>query len=233
MTDTNGLYHMRARYYNPEIRRFINQDVVLGSIVNSQSLNRNVYAKNNPVLYIDPDGNFPLLISMAVGAAVGAVVSGTTAIVTEYLTTGKVDWENVGIATAAGAASGALAGSGVGLVGAIAGNAAISGGSYVATKLVHDEEPTVEGVLGSTVLGGIAGRIGGPGAFTKVQPYLDTIRRSEILGLESGVMFNKMQLAETGQNLVISNIFRTFAGNLVTNSPSFYNSEAEAYAGNK
>ncbi len=33
ITDDNGLYHMRARYYNPQIKRFINQDVLTGNIV--------------------------------------------------------------------------------------------------------------------------------------------------------------------------------------------------------
>lgn len=32
MTDPNGLYQMRARYYNPEIKRFVNRDVLSGSI---------------------------------------------------------------------------------------------------------------------------------------------------------------------------------------------------------
>ena len=34
-TEINGLLYMRTRYYNPEIKRFINQDTVLGSITNS------------------------------------------------------------------------------------------------------------------------------------------------------------------------------------------------------
>lgn len=29
MTDDNGLYYMRARYYNPEIKRFMSRDVLL------------------------------------------------------------------------------------------------------------------------------------------------------------------------------------------------------------
>jgi len=32
MTDNNGLYYMRARFYSPEIKRFINQDILLGNV---------------------------------------------------------------------------------------------------------------------------------------------------------------------------------------------------------
>ncbi|HHY30026.1 MAG TPA: hypothetical protein GX520_04935, partial [Syntrophaceticus sp.] len=39
MSDENGLYYLRARYYNPDIKRFINLDVLLGSIDEGQSLN--------------------------------------------------------------------------------------------------------------------------------------------------------------------------------------------------
>ena len=55
-TDLTGLYYMRARYYNPEIKRFINQDVLLGGIEDSTSLNRYSYVNGNPVNYIDPFG---------------------------------------------------------------------------------------------------------------------------------------------------------------------------------
>ncbi len=58
-TDGNGLYYMRARYYSPEIRRFINQDIVTGIIENSQSLNRYAYCQGNPVNYFDPFGLEP------------------------------------------------------------------------------------------------------------------------------------------------------------------------------
>ncbi len=55
-TDTNGLYYMRARYYNPTILRFINQDVVLGTLTDIQSLNRYAYCEGNPVSFLDPFG---------------------------------------------------------------------------------------------------------------------------------------------------------------------------------
>ncbi len=55
-TDENGLYYMRARYYNPDIKRFINQDIKVGDIGSSQSLNRYAYCEGNPVSMVDPFG---------------------------------------------------------------------------------------------------------------------------------------------------------------------------------
>ena len=59
-TDGNGLYHMRARYYNTDIKRFINRDILTGDITNSQSLNRYSYVQGNPVSSTDPFGLCPL-----------------------------------------------------------------------------------------------------------------------------------------------------------------------------
>ena len=49
-TDSNGLVHMRARYYNPLIRRFINSDPA------RDQWNWFVYAGGNPISYVDPGG---------------------------------------------------------------------------------------------------------------------------------------------------------------------------------
>ena len=56
VTDGNGLIYMRARYYSPDMRRFINADVVAGDISDSTSLNRYSYVNGDPVSYIDPFG---------------------------------------------------------------------------------------------------------------------------------------------------------------------------------
>ena len=58
-TGQNGLYYMRARYYNQDIKRFINRDVVSGEITNSGSLNRYCYVQGNPVSLTDPFGLCP------------------------------------------------------------------------------------------------------------------------------------------------------------------------------
>ena len=58
-TDGNGLYYMRARYYDQDIKRFINRDILSGNIGNSQSLNRYCYVQGNPVSLTDPFGLCP------------------------------------------------------------------------------------------------------------------------------------------------------------------------------
>jgi len=56
MTDSNNLYYMRARFYNPEIKRFINQDILFGGIGEGQTLNRYAFVTGRPVSFVDPFG---------------------------------------------------------------------------------------------------------------------------------------------------------------------------------
>ena len=52
MTEPNGFYYMRARYYDPRVGRFISED----PIGFDGGINFYAYASNNPVLLIDPNG---------------------------------------------------------------------------------------------------------------------------------------------------------------------------------
>jgi len=56
LTEDNGLIYMRARYYSPTLRRFVNADKVHGDITNSLSLNRYTYVNGNPASFVDPEG---------------------------------------------------------------------------------------------------------------------------------------------------------------------------------
>ena len=56
VTDSNNLIYMRARYYSPELRRFVNADIISGTISEAITLNRYAYANGNPVSNIDPFG---------------------------------------------------------------------------------------------------------------------------------------------------------------------------------
>jgi len=47
---------MRARYYSPALRRFVNADKVHGDISNALSLNRYAFVNGNPAVNVDPKG---------------------------------------------------------------------------------------------------------------------------------------------------------------------------------
>ncbi|MBU7027823.1 MAG: hypothetical protein HXS48_12880, partial [Theionarchaea archaeon] len=57
--DATGLYYYGARYYDPEIGRFITRDPLGGVTLKPQSLNRYTYCVNNPLKYVDPTGLSP------------------------------------------------------------------------------------------------------------------------------------------------------------------------------
>lgn len=57
--DGNGLYYARARYYSPQLGRFLTKDPLLGRDEDGQSLNRYAYAQNNPLALIDISGLSP------------------------------------------------------------------------------------------------------------------------------------------------------------------------------
>lgn len=52
----NGLYFMRARFYDPQIGSFLGKDPIEATLADSQASNPYQYAGNNPMLAIDPKG---------------------------------------------------------------------------------------------------------------------------------------------------------------------------------
>jgi RHS repeat-associated protein len=53
--ETN-LYYFKARFYDPETGRFLNQDAYLGDVNTPPSLHRYLYAYSNPTVYVDLTG---------------------------------------------------------------------------------------------------------------------------------------------------------------------------------
>ncbi|MCH1627039.1 DNRLRE domain-containing protein [Fredinandcohnia quinoae] len=66
------MYYLMARYYNPENGVFISLDPVRGDIYNPITLNGYNYANNNPVMNVDPDGNWAI-VAFFVGGAINAL----------------------------------------------------------------------------------------------------------------------------------------------------------------
>lgn len=51
-----GLYHMGARFYDPQIGRWLSEDPASGPIFDPASLNFYSYVYNNPLVFVDPTG---------------------------------------------------------------------------------------------------------------------------------------------------------------------------------
>ena len=63
-----NLYNMNGRLYDPVVGRFLSPDPFIADPSFSQSYNRYAYCLNNPLKYIDPDGEFLLeLLTVIVG----------------------------------------------------------------------------------------------------------------------------------------------------------------------
>ena len=58
------LVDMKARWYSPQLGRFISPDSIVPDPSNPQSLNRYAYALGNPLKYVDPTGHFVKLPSL-------------------------------------------------------------------------------------------------------------------------------------------------------------------------
>jgi RHS repeat-associated protein len=65
--DATGLYYYGARYYDPQIGRFISPDMLIPNAADPQFLNKYSYCLNNPLSDNDPSGHFPwrLLLKQA------------------------------------------------------------------------------------------------------------------------------------------------------------------------
>jgi len=97
--DSTGLYYYGARYYDPEIGRFITPDTIVQAPYDPQTLNRYSYCRNNPINYIDPSGHifwFAAIAFVAACAAIGAVTSVAIAGASGQLTSWTAFWAAMG-----------------------------------------------------------------------------------------------------------------------------------------
>ncbi len=88
LTATTGLYHMRARDYDPLTGRFLSRDPVGADGMTPETHHRYAYALSNPLLYSDPSGMFSLIsvnISMNFNAMMQNIKNAAIQSAKEYI----------------------------------------------------------------------------------------------------------------------------------------------------
>ena len=162
-----GLIDMQARLYDPHLGRFLAPDPYVQAPDNHLSLNRYIYCMNNPLKYVDPDGEFWHIV---IGAAVGGLVN--------WISNGcEFSWKGLayfGVGAAVGAASaavggwaagtfnvsGILPGAAVGGITSGASSFALNGGNnLIAGNNFFDNwwSATKSGLISGAITGGIRG----------------------------------------------------------------------------
>lgn len=170
-----GLYSVGLRYYDPEVGRWINADSIDNAMLQIDQINGlNLYAfcLNNPVNYSDPTGGFVLSLTalILIGFGVGTAIGAGASIISQGIDKGwgNINWWQVGLDGLLGGVGGALMmtglgtvamagiGAGLGFVGSVGGHL-LNGSDFGSWQTWLD--------IGiSTVIGGVAGAIGGRGA---------------------------------------------------------------------
>ena len=132
-----GLVNMNARLYDPILGRFLSPDPYVQLPDNLQGFNRYTYGMNNPLCYVDENGEFWWL-------AAAAVVGGIINVATNW---NNIDnfWQGLGY-FGVGAAAGALGyATGGAVTGVLEGLAGVAGGATIGM---------VAGATSGFVLGG-------------------------------------------------------------------------------
>ena len=112
--DDAQMYYCKSRFYVPSWHRWLNSDSISYlEPKNITSLNLFTYCNNNPVMYVDPSGNFAILTLklLIVGTVIGALTGFGVSLVKELLSSNdgedsKVNWGSVINSTIVGAALG-------------------------------------------------------------------------------------------------------------------------------
>lgn len=220
-----GMYYLNSRYYDPEVGRFISPDTTDILEVQDDLYDKNLYAycDNNPVMRIDSSG---AVWHLAVGAVVG-VATQFVADVGIGLATGSSFGEVISslslVDYAAAAIGGAIAASGIGFAGAVVANATLGGTTYLANCSYKGVKSNKKDFIASTVIGGVAGAIGGSGANGKNMRGVYS-RSKQVINATKSVRKQAMYKAKvTGikQNITKSTGKTVLAG-IVSNVSNFF-----------
>lgn len=219
----SGLQYLHSREYAPSTGRFLSADP-LASIPGWQGAYG--YAGDAPSQWADPSGLcFP--ICNIVAGVIGGVVSAGVELGGQVVANhgfNNINWGNVAVAAATGAAAGALgplgAELGLGTIGSLgitaAGGAAANAAQYASTSVTQGANISLPGLGTSAALGGLGAALGGVW-----KPYNGlSFDPSGLYGLNPKLA-NALNLAnELGPNVTATGVGRQVLGSLVPFVPT-------------
>ena len=179
-----------------------------------------LYCGNNPVTRADDEGDF---WNIVVGAVVGAVFSVAAQVINNAIQ-GESLLDGVGTAALTGAASGALAASGVELVVSVVGNAAISMAGNATNQVIKNEgfdNFDVGDMLLDGAIGAIAGRVGGKGMgkYVNLKTLNKNLTKKVVSGsketIKQGVQYYVSQTKFAYKEYLVKPIFKSTATNVL------------------
>ena len=139
---TVGLINMNARLYDPVLHRFLQPDNFVQDPFNTQNFNRYGYCLNNPLMYVDQNGEEIITAIVVIGAIVGAYFGGAQA----NGSYNPLEWNYSRLSSWLGIVGGAVVGGVSAGVGSAVGGA-IAGGTTIVSSMVG-------GVVGGAISGG-------------------------------------------------------------------------------
>ena len=162
--EETGLMYFGARFYDPQLGRFITEDPADPDLSKAYSLNRYTYAWNNPMLWVDPDGRWPW---DNIGDFFKTVAAVAIAVIAAPVVIGAVMAAAPGVASVAGSVAGAVGAVGNAVVTTVATNASIWAGNlssfvgaaqgFVATTVPLGGSAIAQAAVAGGIYGGVAG----------------------------------------------------------------------------
>ena len=144
-----GLINMNARLYDPVLGRFLSPDPFVQMPDFTQNFNRYSYCLNNPLVYVDENGELVFTTAIIVGICVSAAIGAGIGIYEGYKIAEKKGLEG-------SAKTWTIIGGG--LIGGVAGGASALVGAYVGAGMVAAE---IGGFYAGAITGGAAGATAG------------------------------------------------------------------------
>ena len=201
------MYFAQAREYMPEHGRFAAQDWIKGHSAVPASLNAYIYCNSEPFRFVDLDGRFlitALLATAAVGAGVGALVSGGWELGTQLvgqLATGdhRIHWNQIDtgkILTSMldGAITGGFTAIGHPVIGA-----SIGGFAKGSIDAALEGKDFGSSILSGIIDGAVSGAFAGLGEWFKATKLAKKIKKSFIGSNKVSKFFRKFGSRFKGQ----------------------------------